>query len=49
MKCLKQNTSCFAECHFQDECQNVNCADGGKDTGNVNPVSVVAPINTGTC
>jgi len=28
---------------------NVNYADGGNDTGNVNPVSVAALISTGTC
>ena len=50
MKPLKHNTIWFAECHYQDECQNyVNFADGGNGTGNVNPVSVAAPINTGTC
>ena len=48
-KCLKHNTTCFAEGHCLDECENVNCADRGSDTDNVNPVSVAALINTGTC
>ena len=45
----KHHTIWIAECHYQDDCQNVNCADGGNDTGNVNPVSVAALINTGKC
>lgn len=45
----KTQYNLFCRMSLPRQVPNVNCADRGIDTDNVNPVSVAALINTGTC
>ena len=39
----------YVECQYQGKSQDVVYAAGGNEIGMVNPVSIAAVINTGTC